>query len=41
VEDFFLLKNALPIYINDSMIIRNSKSPEVEGVAISQQNSKH
>ena len=31
------LKNVLPNDLNDSMVIRNSRSPGVEGVAKSQQ----
>ena len=34
-------KNVLPVKINDSMIIRNSWSPGVNGVTMSQQNGKH
>jgi hypothetical protein len=41
VEDFSLLRNVLLVNVNDSMIIRNSLSPGVEGVAMSQQNANH
>jgi hypothetical protein len=33
--------NALPVNVNDSMIIRNNTSPGVEGVAVFLQNGKH
>lgn len=35
------LQNVLPVNVNDSMIIRKSTSPGVEGVDMSQQNDKH
>ena len=41
VEDSSFLRNVLDVDINDSMIIRNSMSPGVEGGSISQQNGKH
>jgi len=35
MEGSFLLRNILPVNLNDSMKIRNRTSPGVEGVAMS------
>jgi hypothetical protein len=41
VEDSFFLRNALPVNINDFMIIRNCTSPGGKDVAMSEENGKY
>jgi hypothetical protein len=40
LEDSYLLSNSLPVDVNDSMLIRNSRCPGVQSV-LSQENGEH